>query len=128
MRTPKVNVGFECGQCGHSVPPHPSSSRDHCNMCLHSKHVDVLPGDRKNPCKGDLEPIGLIKKGDREQIVYRCKCCGEGARNVVAPDDNRQRLIELSANPIPYDMLSPKTIAPADERQGTDRRGRNRLR
>jgi hypothetical protein len=110
MKTKKINVGFQCGNCGHNVPPHPTSSRDHCNECLHSKHVDIIPGDRKNTCGGDLKPVGYLKSGDKEQILYKCGCCNGSARCVVAPDDNRSKIIELSQTPVPFDMLSPQSI------------------
>jgi hypothetical protein len=113
MKTRKVTEGFRCGHCGHDVPPHPTSSRDHCNECLYSKHVDVVPGDRSSDCGGQLKPIGLIKKGGKEQIVYDCGSCHETVKNMVAPDDNRDRLVELSTNPVPLDRLSPNLIVPA---------------
>ncbi len=88
------NVGFICALCGKNVLPLTNGSyRNHCPSCLYSKHVDEKPGDRKNPCNGLMEPIGLrfnSKKG--YQVVHRCTRCGEIkvnriARNTVQPDD-----------------------------------------
>ena len=69
------------------------SSRDHCPRCLSSIHIDNLPGDRANPCRGILKPIQTLpdsKKGFI--IVYKCEKCGETVRCRAAlqgdsPDD-----------------------------------------
>jgi DNA-directed RNA polymerase subunit RPC12/RpoP len=93
------NEGFTCLVCGQDVPPHPSSSRDHCTRCLTGLHVDVNPGDRMNDCGGVLEPIGLQVKGGKRQIVYRCRKCHAHVFNVVAPDDDPELIAELAAMP-----------------------------
>ncbi|HJJ07809.1 MAG TPA: RNHCP domain-containing protein [Bacilli bacterium] len=50
-----------------------NSSRDHCNNCLCSKHVDINPGDRLSTCLGTLRPIGVEKtKKDMFKIIYKC--------------------------------------------------------
>ena len=75
------------------------SCRNHCPYCLHSKHVDVNPGDRKETCHGDLEPIGIElnpKKG--YVIIFKCKKCGMIRKNKAAKDDNMDLIIKLSAN------------------------------
>lgn len=92
----KNNLGFKCAICETDVPPHPSSSRDHCTQCLYSMHVDVDPGDRENPCQGILKPVGLeIKKGEK-RILYECERCRVRIVNVVAPDDNPDKVVELA--------------------------------
>lgn len=91
------NSRFICKVCRSKVLPHPSSSRDHCNSCLFSLHVDINPGDRLNPCKGLLKPVGIeLKKGEK-RILYRCKRCRERVVNIVAPDDNRDEIVRLSS-------------------------------
>lgn len=91
------NQGFVCKVCGVEVPQHPSSSRDHCNSCLYSIHVDINPGDRVHPCHGLLEPIEIeIKKGEK-RIVYKCQNCGGRVVNIAAPDDNPEEIVKLSA-------------------------------
>lgn len=94
------NEGFECVECGKQVGPHPSSSRDHCPYCLTGLHVDNEPGDRANYCKGVLEPIGLELKSGKQQIIYRCTKCQQLRKNIVAPDDDQQQLVQLSVKPI----------------------------
>lgn len=87
---------FICEYCGSLVHPLVYTARDHCPNCLYSKHVDILPGDRKNPCKGLLKPIGIEKFKDSFKIIYRCETCGEVHRNIMAKDDNTEEIIRLS--------------------------------
>lgn len=96
------NQSFTCIKCGKEVDKHPSSSRNHCPYCLTSLHVDIQPGDRKNTCQGIMDAIGLETKEGKTQIVYRCQTCHKIAKNIVAPDDNQELLIEISTKPVQY--------------------------
>lgn len=96
----KNNQGFVCKNCGKKVPSHPSSSRNHCPECLFSLHLDINPGDRRNLCHGLLEPIGIKLGKGKSQIVYHCLKCGKGMVNIIAPDDNQEKLVEISTLPI----------------------------
>ncbi len=87
---------FVCENCGKKVLPLKYSARDHCPFCLYSKHVDIMPGDRKNTCLGLLKPIGIEKFKDTYKIVYRCTKCGEYHKNIMAKDDNMEEIILLS--------------------------------
>ena len=93
------NEPFTCIACGLAVPPHPSSSRDHCNDCLTGLHVDVFPGDRLNECGGKLRPIGVQTKNRQTRIVYRCETCHEQIFAPVAPDDNEELIASLFSMP-----------------------------
>ena len=42
----EIDEEFTCENCGKHVPKLGYSCRNHCPYCLHSKHVDVNPGDR----------------------------------------------------------------------------------
>ena len=53
----KNDEAFKCINCGSQVGKLGYTSRDHCNECLYSIHVDIFPGDRQNTCKGILKPI-----------------------------------------------------------------------
>ncbi len=98
----KNDSGFLCAHCQKEVLPNEVTSRDHCPFCLHSLHVDLFPGDRANPCRGELVPVAASphpKKGF--VILYKCKKCGETVRNKAAltgiqPDDT-DLLIRLTA-------------------------------
>lgn len=92
----KLNETFTCLNCGKTVLPHRTSSRDHCNYCLVGMHVDIDPGDRMNLCQGTLVPIGLLIKNGKRQIVYKCKKCNEQVKCIVAPDDSFEEILKLS--------------------------------
>lgn len=93
---------FCCQSCGEEVTPLAEGTyRDHCPRCLFGKHVDVNPGDRAADCGGALEPVGLVGRIGREQILYRCCACGAERRNRPAPDDDPDRLVELASRPAP---------------------------
>ena len=87
---------FTCENCGSEVNPLNYTSRDHCPYCLYSKHVDINPGDRLNTCKGLLEPIGIEKFKDTYKIIYKCNKCKTLHKNIMANDDDMNKIIELS--------------------------------
>jgi DNA-directed RNA polymerase subunit RPC12/RpoP len=91
-----IDEEFVCLNCGNKVSKLNVTARDHCNNCLYSLHVDINPGDRKNPCKGLLEPIGIEKYRDTYKIIYKCTKCGMLHKNIMASDDNMDKIIELS--------------------------------
>lgn len=88
------------------VPLTNGSFRNHCPYCLHSRHVDVAPGDRAESCGGVMEPIGLRQRtGKGWQVIHRCLRCGAVRPNRVAagtvqPDDP-DALARLAALPVP---------------------------
>ena len=93
----KIDEEFICDNCGKKVPKLGYSCRNHCPYCLHSKHVDKNPGDRKETCHGDLEPISLEINGKKGYvIIFKCKKCGAIRKNKAADDDNMDLIIELS--------------------------------
>lgn len=87
---------FLCEHCKMEVTTLHYSARDHCPYCLYSKHVDCMPGDRMNTCKGLLKPTGIEKFKDTYKIVYRCTSCKESHKNIMAIDDSMDRIIEIS--------------------------------
>ncbi len=93
-----IDDSFICENCMKNVSKLNYTARDHCPYCLYSKHVDVMPGDRKNECKGLLEPIGIEKFRDTYKIIYKCKKCGQLHKNIIANDDDMNLIIELSVN------------------------------
>lgn len=98
----KIDEEFVCENCGAKVEKLGYTCRNHCPKCLHSKHVDINPGDRAEECKGTLEPIAVqldSKKG--YVIVFRCRKCGAIRRNKAAEDDNMSAIIQLSKKPCP---------------------------
>lgn len=87
---------FICEHCANPVRPLHYTARDHCPVCLYSKHVDIFPGDRQNDCQGLLKPIGIEKYKDTFKIIYLCTKCGQKHKNIMAIDDNMDKIIELS--------------------------------
>ena len=93
-----IDENFICEHCGKEVSKLEYSARDHCPYCLYSKHVDINPGDRANPCKGLLRPIDIEKFKDTYKIVYKCDKCGENHKNIMAIDDDMNEIIRISSN------------------------------
>ena len=91
-----VDEPFICVVCNKRVEPLVYTARDHCPYCLHSLHVDINPGDRLNPCKGVLKPIGIEKYRDIYKILYQCEKCNKYHKNIMAKDDNMDEIIKLS--------------------------------
>ena len=91
-----IDEDFVCEFCGKNVEKLKYSARDHCPFCLHSKHVDINPGDRLNKCKGLMSPIGIEKFKNSYKIIYKCEKCNEVHKNKAAVDDNIDKIIELS--------------------------------
>lgn len=93
-----IDVPFTCVVCNKDVEPLKYSARDHCPHCLCSLHLDVNPGDRLNSCKGILRPIGVDKFKDTYKIVYKCDKCNELHRNIMANDDDFDKIIDVMKN------------------------------
>ena len=93
----KNDNSFTCLNCGKQVDKLKYTSRNHCPHCLHSLHVDIVPGDRANICKGIMSPISIennAKKG--YVIVHKCQKCGEIKRNKSAEDDDFDEVLRVS--------------------------------
>ena len=90
--------GFVCAVCGAKVPPLGYSSRNHCNKCLSSLHVDIMPGDRACECRGIMKPIFAEPDSRRGYIIsQKCEKCGEIHRCRSAEDDPVDLIIELTS-------------------------------
>lgn len=103
----KNDNSFICVNCGKMVDKLNYTSRNHCPHCLHSLHVDIVPGDRANECKGLMVPIAVennAKKG--YVIVYKCSKCGEVKRNKSAEDDNFDEILKVSKNNADYNRYN----------------------
>jgi hypothetical protein len=90
----RTTEDFTCMHCGHSVVG--DGYTNHCPKCLHSRHVDVNPGDRAATCGGLMVPVGIENKGDRYVILHRCTACGFERRNKMQDDDDMDRVIAIS--------------------------------
>jgi len=83
------NTAFACAHCGAAVLSLTNGSyRNHCPQCLHSLHVDNVPGDRTSECFGLMKPTGVVQHSKKGwQIVHCCQACGVRKVNRAAPDD-----------------------------------------
>ena len=84
---------FKCRHCGTVVKG--GGYTDHCPECLWSRHIDINPGDRKEKCKGMMEPIDVETKNDKYIIYYKCTLCGYRHRVKSVPDDDLESIINL---------------------------------
>lgn len=102
-----VNEGFACENCGRDVPPTAQTTpRNHCPFCLWSRHVDINPGDRANPCQGMMKPIGIYTHARKKYVVlHQCVKCGQKTKSkAIIRDknatDSSDLIIEFSNRPI----------------------------
>jgi len=99
---------FTCIECRKVVNSEAVGTRhrNHCPYCLWSRHVDVKPGDRVEPCQGMMEPTGLTFKGEgfdkygkkrqgEIMIIHRCERCGKESKNRIAGDDNPEAILAI---------------------------------
>lgn len=91
-----IDEEFICENCNKKVSKLNYTARDHCPYCLYSKHVDINPGDRKNSCQGLLKPIGIEKYKNTYKIIYKCLKCNQLHKNIIANDDDFDKIIEIS--------------------------------
>jgi DNA-directed RNA polymerase subunit RPC12/RpoP len=91
----KNDTGFTCAHCGAKVPPLGTSSRDHCNVCLHGLHVDINPGDRANTCRALLKPTGITPNRNGYTIHFTCTQCNEKINNISAKDNNFEEVLRI---------------------------------
>ncbi len=95
----KNDNSFICKNCGKKVEKLNYTSRDHCNFCLHSIHIDITPGDRANKCLGKLIPINIIETSKKGKvIIFKCEKCGMEIKNIVAKDDDESKIYEIISN------------------------------
>ncbi|MCL2854867.1 MAG: RNHCP domain-containing protein [Defluviitaleaceae bacterium] len=91
------NSDFKCINCGTDVAAIKKGTiRNHCPFCLHSVHIDNVPGDRANNCHGIMCPAGIVSHSAKGwQIVHKCKKCGFEGRNRLADDDDMDKVAEI---------------------------------
>lgn len=84
---------FVCENCGFEVIG--NGFTNHCPKCLHSKHVDINPGDRACNCGGLMKPMEILQKNGEFVILHRCEKCGFERKNKVADEDDREKLFDV---------------------------------
>lgn len=94
---------FRCGHCDFAVPHFAPGTRhrNHCPICLWSRHLDDAPGDRAAACGGLMEPVAISPRPDGEwMVVHRCRQCDELHRTRIAGDDDPVALMSLAVRPL----------------------------
>jgi len=96
--------GFKCSHCKQWVVINSymgTVNRNHCNICLWSKHVDENKGDRKAECHGGMRPVGLTFKHEgigrqgEIMLIHECAGCGVISINRIAADDDNEVLLSI---------------------------------
>lgn len=96
--------GFKCSHCRLWVVINNymgTINRNHCNICLWSKHVDGNKGDRKVDCHGGMKPIGLTFKHEglgrqgEIMLVHQCAQCRAVSINRIAGDDDNEKILSI---------------------------------
>ncbi|TDI60822.1 MAG: RNHCP domain-containing protein [Alphaproteobacteria bacterium] len=97
MARSQENTGFVCANCGQTVEKLTNGSyRNHCPYCLHSLHVDIVPGDRAADCGALMVPVGLdYKRKKGWMVVHQCMGCGHVSRNKVAVNTDQSDDYEI---------------------------------
>lgn len=93
----RMDQAFTCASCGRAVPLGGARVRNHCPWCLHSQHLDKVPGDRASACGGVMVPVGVERKGDDWILRHRCASCGATGRVRSHPADDPAALARVSA-------------------------------
>ncbi|NCC21599.1 MAG: RNHCP domain-containing protein [Alphaproteobacteria bacterium] len=92
---------FRCCRCKSIVGVNiemGTAHRNHCPLCLWSRHVDTKPGNRASNCHGGMAPVGLAfaRKGADKfgrprtgdvMLVHVCQSCRAVNLNRIAGDD-----------------------------------------
>jgi hypothetical protein len=96
--------GFRCSHCRQFVVINDlmgTANRNHCNICLWSKHVDEAKGDRRATCNGGMEPIGLTFKHEgygrigEIMLIHLCSVCQKISINRIARDEPEYKILEV---------------------------------
>jgi len=96
--------GFRCSHCKQWVIINEfmgTTNRNHCNLCLWSKHVDEKKGDRKSLCQAGMIPLGLTFKQEgygrqgELMLIHLCTVCQKLSINRIASDDITDEIIDV---------------------------------
>jgi hypothetical protein len=81
-----------------------TANRNHCNICLWSKHVDTAKGDRKATCQAGMQPVGLTFKHEGQNkigeamLIHVCMGCDKISINRLARDDLDNLVLDIFEN------------------------------
>jgi hypothetical protein len=96
--------GFRCAHCRQFVVINDmmgTANRNHCNVCLWSKHVDETKGDRRADCNGGMAPVGLTFRQEGHgrvgeiTLIHLCSTCQKISINRIARDDLETEILHV---------------------------------
>jgi hypothetical protein len=96
--------GFKCSHCKQWVVVGQymgTANRNHCNLCLWSKHVDIKKGDRRATCQAGMQPIGLTFRIEDSMhrgeimLIHACAGCAKLSINRIAADDGEDQIMTI---------------------------------
>jgi rubrerythrin len=96
LKFKKKKEDFVCENCGEEVGG--DGYTNHCPHCLHSKHVDIFPGDRAETCGGLMKPIDTEESGGEWRVIQKCSKCGKIHKNKISINDNFDHLVKIKEN------------------------------
>jgi hypothetical protein len=85
---------FTCVRCATLV--HGNGYTNHCPACLWSLHVDVVPGDRAEPCRGAMRPVEVETRRDGYVIRHECVACGASRATRANPADSVDAMVAVA--------------------------------
>lgn len=112
--------GFRCSHCRQWVVINQlmgTANRNHCNLCLWSRHVDNDKGDRMSVCRGGMRPIGLTLKHEgfgrvgELMLVHECQGCDKLSINRIARDDYEDEILSVFEQSL---KLNPERFSQQD--------------
>jgi Zn finger protein HypA/HybF involved in hydrogenase expression len=77
---------FVCEHCSKEVVGR--GYKNHCPVCIWSKHVDINPGDREATCGGMMKPVKLESEEGEFIMTHRCTVCFHEKRNKLSKEDD----------------------------------------
>ncbi|MCR4317247.1 MAG: RNHCP domain-containing protein [Planctomycetes bacterium] len=95
MKLKRRFESFICEVCGFENDPLSTGTRNHCQECLASLHVDEeTPGDRESTCQGVMIPVSVREDSKKGWIItHRCRACKKRIENHISDDDNFDSLV-----------------------------------
>ena len=111
--------GFRCSHCKQWVVINEymgTANRNHCNICLWSKHVDIKKGDRRADCQGGMRPIGLTFRTEVRgeiMLIHECATCAKLSINRIAADDREAQVILIFEESLGLSVTLRKNVSEA---------------
>ena len=97
----RKNEAFTCLSCQKEVPKAKKTCRNHCPYCLHSRHLDHMPGDRQHPCKGLMAAFAYEAHPKKGVVLwFLCHKCQDIRSNIAILEDDvaddYEKILKLS--------------------------------